>query len=323
MSPAISVIVPVYNTGKYLEGCLESILGQTLKDIELICVDDLSTDDSPQVLRSAAEKDPRVKVVTLKEKGFDYGARNEGISHAAGKYLYFMDSDDRIDPDYLERMLCEAERTGAEVVTNASWVNEYEGSEKKEYGSFPFLAGEAAFYPSVLIQAKFPPIVWARLYSRDFVVRNSLEFPAVPSSSDVVFASLATLLTPESYVFKGPLYHYLQRQGSLMKGSKKGLHDVMAFDVLYDELSRRNIPTRGVLLYYMGPVTIDTPEEYGFLKRFFTKAGGAIRSDTGLYAPHDLFVMDAVMSTDSYEAYLERCGTRSTMMAFIKSRRPR
>ena len=89
----ISVILPVYNVEKYLRQCLDTIIGQTLKEIEILCVDDGSTDNSAKILEEYAQKDQRVKVFTQKNAGAG-AARNLGLRHASGKYLSFQDSDD-------------------------------------------------------------------------------------------------------------------------------------------------------------------------------------------------------------------------------------
>ena len=99
--PLVSVIVPVYNVENYLPDCLTSIQNQTLKDIEIICVDDGSTDSSPDILRQAAEADPRIQVLVQKNAG-QSAARNAGIHAARGKYLYYIDSDDILEPDALQ-----------------------------------------------------------------------------------------------------------------------------------------------------------------------------------------------------------------------------
>ena len=99
-NPIVSVIVPVHNAEKYLEQCLESILGQTLGDIEVICVNDRSTDGSAVILDSFAEKDPRLSVLQSPGLGAG-GARNIGLRAAKGKYLSFLDADDFFEPDML------------------------------------------------------------------------------------------------------------------------------------------------------------------------------------------------------------------------------
>ena len=87
--PKISVIIPVYNVEKYLGECLDSVLRQTLKDIEIICVDDGSTDDSPKILSEYAAKDSRIRIITQPNGGLS-AARNAGMDAATGKYIYFL-----------------------------------------------------------------------------------------------------------------------------------------------------------------------------------------------------------------------------------------
>ena len=113
-TPLISVIVPVYNTGKYLTPCLESIKGQTYSNLEILLVDDGSTDNSGVICDSYALNDNRIKVIH-KENGGVSSARNLGITTASGKYLSFLDSDDRIEPDYLERLYSDIIEYGADI----------------------------------------------------------------------------------------------------------------------------------------------------------------------------------------------------------------
>ena len=102
MSVKVSVILPVYNVSEYLRQCMDSIVGQTLKDIEIICVDDGSTDDSLEILKEYEAKDKRVKVIEQKNAGAG-AARNNGLAIATGEYLSFLDSDDFFEPDMLEK----------------------------------------------------------------------------------------------------------------------------------------------------------------------------------------------------------------------------
>ncbi|MBR6222807.1 MAG: glycosyltransferase family 2 protein [Lachnospiraceae bacterium] len=105
----VSVIVPVYDAEKYLEQCLDSIVNQTLKEIEIICVDDGSTDSSMEILNRFKENDPRITVLS-QQNLFAGVARNNGKSHARGKYLVFWDSDDYFYETALEKMYSQCER---------------------------------------------------------------------------------------------------------------------------------------------------------------------------------------------------------------------
>lgn len=114
-NPVVSVIIPVYNVEEYLADCLTSIQNQTLKDIEIICVDDGSTDSSLSILCQAAEADPRICVLVQKNSGLS-AARNTGIQAARGKYLYYLDSDDMLEPDALQFLIDTVEDNDLECI---------------------------------------------------------------------------------------------------------------------------------------------------------------------------------------------------------------
>ncbi|MBN1141570.1 MAG: glycosyltransferase [Deltaproteobacteria bacterium] len=113
--PKVSVIVPIYNVEKYLDECLNSIIRQTLFDIEIICVDDGSTDKSSEILKKFAKKDPRI-IVFYKENGGVSSARNFGAQYANGKYIYFVDSDDFLDYKTLETLYAEASKNDLDLL---------------------------------------------------------------------------------------------------------------------------------------------------------------------------------------------------------------
>ena len=103
-SPKVSIIVPIYNTGKYLKRCLDSIINQTYQNLEIILVNDGSTDDSPKIAESYAKKDPRIKLLNQPNSG-QSSARNAGIKKATGDYISFIDSDDEINSKFIENLL--------------------------------------------------------------------------------------------------------------------------------------------------------------------------------------------------------------------------
>lgn len=103
-NPLISIIVPIYNAAKYLPACLDSIINQTYQNLEIILVDDGSTDNSYQIAKDYAKKDPRIKLLHQKNQGLS-GARNTGITKSTGTYLTFVDSDDEIKPDFIKKLL--------------------------------------------------------------------------------------------------------------------------------------------------------------------------------------------------------------------------
>ena len=124
--PVISVIIPVYNAEKYLEKCLNSVIKQTLKDIEIICINDGSTDGSLNILQKYSEKDKRFIIIDQKNSGQSV-ARNKGLSVAKGEFIGFVDSDDWIDDDFYEKLYDAAIEYKADIAAgNILRVNENE-----------------------------------------------------------------------------------------------------------------------------------------------------------------------------------------------------
>lgn len=113
--PKISVIIPVYNTGKYLSRCLDSIINQTFNNLEIICINDGSTDNSATILEKYATKDKRIKIITQENSGLS-ATRNVGLKNMSGQYVSFIDSDDWIDADYYETLLNLIEQNNADIV---------------------------------------------------------------------------------------------------------------------------------------------------------------------------------------------------------------
>ena len=115
MIPCVSVIIPVYNVSEYLPTCLDSILSQTLENIEVICVDDGSTDNSLAILQKYTERDSRLTVFQQKNKGGG-AARNLGLNYALGKYVSFLDADDFFEPDMLEKAYVASEKNNLDIL---------------------------------------------------------------------------------------------------------------------------------------------------------------------------------------------------------------
>lgn len=125
--PQVSIIIPVYNAEKYLADCLQSALGQSVPNIEVVAVDDGSTDGSLEILRSFAERDPRLKVLVNEKNRGQAATRNRGVDASTGRWLAFLDSDDMLLPDFCQILLAEAERSGAEIIKGRARIIELDG----------------------------------------------------------------------------------------------------------------------------------------------------------------------------------------------------
>lgn len=155
--PEISVIIPVYNTARFLSACLDSVLDQTFADTEIICVDDGSTDDSLQILRRYEKRDGRVKVLTQRNAR-QGAARNRGLEIAAGRYVMFVDSDDWLDNDALEILCRRAAADDADIVlTGTRLYDENGGSLGRDYMNFEGWAGWQNGIPAEKFFAFSPP----------------------------------------------------------------------------------------------------------------------------------------------------------------------
>lgn len=317
----ISIVIPVYNASPFIRECVESALSQTLEDVEVICVDDCSTDNSREFVESIV--DPRMRVIAFPQNRGVSAARNAGLEVARGKFVYFLDSDDWLDPDYLEAMWRMAERRGDDIVINSNYVEEFPESGKKAFSSrFGFVEDEPDYYSTTLIQNKFPPVVWARLYRRDFLERNGIHFPPPfvrNGTEDIFFAGLAGSFHDTGLVFRGPFYHYLQRQESLLHQRDLCYHNIVSFKALYDERQSRGLPTEGLRLFYGGTVILDSKEKFDFAKAFFERICEEVHRHPELYAPVDLFLMGAVITSKDYSGFLTRYSPNISI-AFIKSR---
>ena len=150
--PKVSVVIPIYNTEDLLDRTLTSVTRQTLSDIEIICIDDGSKDNALTILQSWQTRDSRIRVIALPENGGVSRARNIGIDNAVSPYIYFLDSDDWIDNDYLEAMFIKAYNTGQDVVVNGNIFIEREAETKalnlnwdiREEGFYPTSAPAAS-----------------------------------------------------------------------------------------------------------------------------------------------------------------------------------
>lgn len=190
----ISIIVPVYNTEKYLEKCLESLINQTLKDIEIICVNDGSTDKSVEILNNFAKKDKRIKIISQKNKG-QSAARNEGIKIAKGKYIGFLDSDDWADRTMFEKLYENATKFDAEIsmcsiTTFDEKTNIYNKSDPyMTLDLFSQNFENRAFNPKETYDFIFRICVtpWNKIYKKSFLNKYNILFEEGLNFEDNVF----------------------------------------------------------------------------------------------------------------------------------------
>lgn len=196
--PKISVIIPCYNTEKYLRECLDSVINQTLKDIEIICINDGSTDNSGKILDEYAKKDNRIKVIHKENEGAGV-ARNVGISLAKGEYLSILDSDDVFELNMLELLLQKSESTNADITICRSQILNLQNNQIEDMSwSLKYLPDKEIFsYKDFLPFHVFDFCIgwsWDKLYKTSFVKEYNLEFQNLRSTNDAYFVFLSLCL---------------------------------------------------------------------------------------------------------------------------------
>ena len=179
----VSVVVPVYNVEKYLSQCIESILSQTLKDIEVICVNDGSKDSSLDILRDFSKKDSRVIVIDKENSGYG-DTMNIGLSAANGEYVSIVESDDFIDKKMLEDLYDLAKKQDCDVV-KSDWFNYWtKNNLSLKAGKIPHNWTNKVFtaleYPDILC---IQPSLWSGLYKKSFLEENGIKFLTTPGAS--------------------------------------------------------------------------------------------------------------------------------------------
>lgn len=214
MTPLISVIVPIYNVEKVLRRSLESILAQTYSNLEIILVDDGSTDSSPQICDEYAQKDSRVKVVHQHNKGVAE-ARNTGLSMVTGDYIYFVDSDDHIEKNLCEILISKFEQTNAQIIVFDYFVEDDEGklSESFENIEEKLLITEDALC-ELMESKKVASFLWNKMYKRS--VFESVTFPSGRVWEDMAVGHKLFLNAESVYCMTQKLYYYCMRKGSII-----------------------------------------------------------------------------------------------------------
>jgi len=211
--PKVSVIIPIYNVEPYLHQCLNSILNQTLRDIEIICIDDGSEDGSYAILQEYANKDNRIIVLQQSNSGAGI-ARNLGMQIASGEYLSILDADDFFELDMLEKAYFQCEKDKADIcVFRSDRFDTQTGKReaipwtiKQKYvpATMPFAAYN--IFPYVF--QIFNGWAWDKLYRRDFIASTGLQFQGLRTTNDAYFVFIANVLAGSITVVDEVLAHH-------------------------------------------------------------------------------------------------------------------
>ncbi|MFD1334544.1 glycosyltransferase family 2 protein [Oceanobacillus iheyensis] len=243
----VSVIVPVYNAENYLSKSIESLINQSHQSIEIILVDDGSTDDSLSICESYANQDTRVKVHSIKNSGVS-AARNLGIDVATGEYITFVDSDDWTEIDMLEHAVANIKQTESDLVIWSYFKNYYNNEVKLSLipgGDQVFDDDKSILYLKTIYgryseeevtEGVSVGTTWCKLYKTDFIKKNSLKFnPSLTRAQDTIFSIYAFSYANRISFFDRNLYHYRISNSSTTSGTRFITDTHSPFNTLLDE----------------------------------------------------------------------------------------
>ena len=219
--PQISIIIPVYNVEKYLDRCMESVVSQTLKNIEIILVDDGSPDNCPRLCDEWGRKDSRIKVIHKKNEGLGL-ARNTGMQEATGEFIAFIDSDDYVELDMYEKLYTKATASNADIVycgykqglPNGSYIDKADFGEEKTFDNKAEIEHHSIRYFYPLDGGLMMISVWHSIYKRE-VIKTEFYSERVVVSEDLHFQLSAILNSRKIVYIPDSLYYYCYNGESL------------------------------------------------------------------------------------------------------------
>lgn len=256
----ISVIVPVYNVERYIKECLDSILNQTFTNIQIILVNDGSTDLSIQCIQDLVNNNNNILLINKINGGLS-SARNEGLKYATGKYISFIDSDDYIERNFLESLFYEAENNNLDIVFGNYKI--FKGNEFKLKQRNPILFTNQIqsgidYLHNQLENKSYQMEVWCNLYKKDFILSNNLKFKENLFFEDEEFNVKSLLLARKVKLIDCYGYIYRQRSESIMtsKPEKKHIEStkyiLQYFIDIYSHSSNHKVKTcMSKLILYM------------------------------------------------------------------------
>ncbi|MBO5177000.1 MAG: glycosyltransferase [Lachnospiraceae bacterium] len=237
----VSVIIPVYNVEKYIEQCLDSVLNQKMKNIEVICIDDCSTDNSFAILKKYEERDSRVKVIRNSINRSAGASRNTGIEMASGKYIHFLDSDDWVEEEIYQKAYGCIEESGADVCIFL--CNKYD-NVSDELASpvwFPYMTGTTMKFEENYRHFFNTAVVpWNKLFRAEFIKQKNIRFDEITCANDRTFYFSSITQAEKITFLKEHLINYRVNNAESLVGQARRKHYDCHFESFYNSRSLFN-----------------------------------------------------------------------------------
>ena len=243
--PKVSVIIPIYNVQNYLILCIESVVSQILKEIEIICINDGSTDDSLLILQEYSKKDNRIMIITQRNRGLSE-ARNTGIKYSNGEFIYFLDSDDFLEINALFELYNYAKKFNLDIIyfqTSQFKNNDNITINKNNEKITDFTINlndimEGKYlYVQLREKNKYSPVVWLSFIKKQFYIKTGLSFYPGILHEDVLFTLTGILSAKRAIYIDRKYHHYRVNNDSIMQ-SKKTVKNLYGWLISYCEILR-------------------------------------------------------------------------------------
>lgn len=299
--PNVSIIIPVYNVETYLRECLDSVIKQTLKNIEIICVNDGSTDKSLQILEEYAQKDKRIEIISKTNSGYGH-SMNIGLNNAKGEYIGIIESDDYAELNMFEELYNTAKKNELDLARCHFYVYNSKNNTNKKMES-PNVPTNTVFAP---IDEPFTfyqqPSIWAAIYKKELIINNNIRFLETPGASyqDASFAFKTYSMAKRFMMLNDALIHYrIDNENSSVNSKGKVFCVCDEYKEIENFVKKHNLQKK--LKYIITRIKYNTyrwnfrrlanPERYQFLKRWSSEAQKEIllgKIDKKLFSEHEL-----------------------------------
>lgn len=245
MKIKVSIIIPVYNTEKYLKRCIESVIKQSLKEIEIIIINDGSPDKSQKIIDKYKAIDSRIKSF-YKQNGGVASARNKGLIEAKGEYILQIDSDDWIKEECIMDMYKKAKELNLDILIS-DYILDYENGNEKYVKDLEIQENKIINtneYIKLFFESKITPAIWNKLYKREIYMKNNILYPEhVSLGEDLATTPLVALVSERIGKINKAYLHYVQNNKSIMNSNpmKKIFELVEAFNILEKNINNKNL----------------------------------------------------------------------------------
>ena len=286
----ISVIIPIYNVEKYLNECLNSVIKQSYKNLEILLIDDHGKDNSINIAKNFETQDNRIKILSYGEnKGVSF-ARNYGLKNASGDYILFIDSDDFIEGQYIKELISNIKNN--DIIQDNNWIEYYSNNKIIEFSN-----------------KNLTPNIWNKLYKKDFLLQNNIFFPNnIKMGEDLCFNYHCLVLTNKiKYIDNKFKYFYRQNNNSATKRLKNNNDILDAFYYLFDILKNNNALSKIPLpLFHLRQhlkYSNNKQKMFKEIKDFFININTNIKENKNIYNKKDLLFFSCILNNNNYYLY--------------------